>query len=339
MARLRGLSCLVPGGAGYVGSHIVAALEEAGARITVLDNFYSGQRWAVGKADVVELDLADLAGLDALFEARRFDAVIHCAAHIWVGESIREPGKYYRNNTANTAQLVDRAARSGVRAVVFSSTAAVYGAPRQVPIPETAPLAPINPYGTSKAMAERIIDDIARVHGQATAILRYFNVAGAHDDGHLGEATPDNTHLVKVACETACGLRSVLQVNGTDYPTPDGTCIRDYIHVQDLAEAHVAALLRLLDEPAAALVLNCGYGRGFSVREVLDTVRRVTGVDLPVIEGARRPGDPPVLIAANDAILATLDWRPRRDELRSIVESAWRFEQRLQRRRSGRQPG
>jgi UDP-glucose 4-epimerase len=331
VSSLRGLSCLVPGGAGYIGSHIVAALQHAGAAVTVLDNFYSGQRWAVGTAELVELDLGDGPALEALFDARRFDAMVHCAAHIWVGESTRDPGKYYRNNTANTARLADLAARAGLRAVVFSSTAAVYGEPSVVPISERAPLAPINPYGASKAMAERIITDIARAHGQRTAVLRYFNVAGAHDDGHLGEATPDNSHLVKVACQVGIGRRPVLRINGTDYPTPDGTCIRDYIHVQDLAEAHVAALAHLL-ETEATLVLNCGYGHGFSVREVLDAFHRVTGVVLPIEEAPRRPGDPAELVAANDAILATLDWRPRRDDLARIIASAWAFEQRLAQR-------
>lgn len=330
MSNLRGLRCLVPGGAGYIGSHIADALQAAGAAVTVLDNLYSGHRWAVGASELVELDLADRPALEDLLAAGRFDAMVHCAAHIWVGESTRDPGKYYRNNTANTAQLAELAARAGIQTVVFSSTAAVYGVPATIPIPETTPVAPINPYGASKAMAERIITDIAEAHGQRTAMLRYFNVAGAHDRGHLGEATPDNSHLVKVACETGCGLRPQLQINGTDYPTSDGTCIRDYIHVQDLAEAHVAALVHLLETPAS-LVLNCGYGHGFSVREVLDTFERVTGVTLPIIEGSRRPGDPPILVASNDAILETLDWRPRRDDLDRIVASAWAFEQRLNR--------
>ena len=316
--RLAGVRCLVPGGAGYVGSHIVDALLAAGARVTVLDNFYSGHRWAVGGAELVEADLADRTALEVLFAQRRFDAVIHCAAHIWVGEACRDPGKYYRNNTANTALLADLAVGAGVGALVLSSTAAVYGAP-----------APINPYGASKAMAERILTDVAAAHGRRTAMLRYFNVAGAHDAGHLGEATPDNSHLIKVACEAAFGLRPGLHINGTDYPTPDGTCIRDYIHVQDLAEAHVAALQHLLDG-GPSLVLNCGYGRGYSVREVIDAFMRVSGADLPVAEGPRRPGDPPVLVAGNEAILATLDWRPRRDDLDNIIASAWAFERRLQ---------
>ncbi len=329
MANLSGVRCLVTGGAGYIGSHVARALRSEGAAVTILDNFYSGHRWAVGDAALAELDLADRAGLATLLDAGRFDALLHFAAHIWVGESVSDPGKYYRNNTANAAVLFDLAAKSGVRHVVFSSTAAVYGAPERQPIDETTPLAPINPYGTSKMMAETILTDVARATGQGTAILRYFNVAGAHDDGSLGEATPDNSHLVKVACEAAFGLRPRMCINGVDYPTPDGTCVRDYIHVQDLADAHVAALKRLVDEPAA-LVLNCGYGHGFSVRAVLDAMHRVTGIDLAPEVAPRRPGDPPELVADNRRILETLDWRPQRDDLERILASAWAWERRLQ---------
>jgi UDP-glucose 4-epimerase len=318
----------VTGGAGYIGSHVVRALRDAGAVVTVVDSFYSGHRWAVAGVPVVDLDLGNRDGVDALLDARHFDALLHFAAHIWVGESVREPGKYYCNNTANAAYLFTRAAAAGVRHIVFSSSAAVYGDHAAAPIEETTPLAPINPYGASKMMAERILLDVSAAHGIGSAALRYFNVAGAHDDGSLGEATPDNTHLVKVACETALGLRPRMRIHGDDYPTPDGTCIRDYIHVQDLAAAHVAALARLLDAPER-LVLNCGYGHGFSVREVLDAVHRVTGVDLDPEIGPRRAGDPAKLVADNRRILATLDWRPERDDLDRIVASAWTWECRL----------
>ena len=339
MAGLNALNCLVTGGAGYIGSHVARLLRERGARVTVLDNLYSGHRWAVGDARLVEADVGDRDRVDALLAAERFDALLHFAAHIWVGESVREPGKYYRNNTANAAVLFDLAARHGVGRVVFSSTAAVYGDAAGPRLDETAPLAPLAPYGASKMMAERILCDIAAAAGQATAILRYFNVAGAHDDGTLGEATPDNSHLVKVACEAALGLRPPLTINGDDYPTPDGTCVRDYIHVQDLAAAHVAALERLLDDPSP-LVLNCGYGHGFSVREVVETFARVSGRDLAPAVGPRRPGDPAVLVADNARILASLDWRPQRDDLERIVASAWAWEQRLQamRRQMGARP-
>ncbi len=329
MRKLRSLRCLVTGGAGYVGSHVVHLLRECGAEVVVVDNLYSGHRWAVGDAGLIELDLAAHERVAALLAAERFDAVLHFAAHIWVGESVTDPAKYYANNTANAARLFQAAAQSGVRHVVFSSTAAVYGRPETVPVPESAPLAPINPYGASKMMAERILTDVAAAHGLGSAILRYFNVAGAKDDASIGEATPDNSHLVKVACESALGLRPRLRVNGDDYPTPDGTCVRDYIHVQDLAAAHVAALERLLDAPEP-LVLNCGYGHGFSVREVLDTFERVTGVALDPEIGPRRPGDPPELVADNRAILRTLDWRPERDDLERIIASAWAWERRLQ---------
>jgi UDP-glucose 4-epimerase len=329
MAELRALNCLVTGGAGYIGSHVARMLREGGARVTILDNLYSGHRWAIGEARLVEADVGDRPRLAALLASERFDALLHFAAHIWVGESVRDPGKYYRNNTANAAVLFELAARHGIRHVVFSSTAAVYGEAAGPLIDEDAPLAPLAPYGTSKMMAERILADVAAAAGQRTAILRYFNVAGAHDDGTLGEATPDNSHLVKVACEAALGLRAPLRINGDDYPTPDGTCVRDYIHVQDLAAAHVAALERLCDDPRP-LVVNCGYGHGFSVREVVEAFARVTGVDLAPAVGSRRAGDPPVLVADNRRILASLNWRPERDDLERIIASAWAWERRLQ---------
>lgn len=331
MSDLSALHCLVTGGAGYIGSHVARELRERGARVTIVDNFYSGHRWAVGDADLVAADLGDASAVEALFAGRRFDALLHFAAHIWVGESVANPGKYYRNNTANAAILFDLAARYGVRHVVFSSTAAVYGACDRPLIDEATPLAPIAPYGASKMMAERVLGDIAAQAGQGAAILRYFNVAGAHDDGSLGEATPNNSHLVKVACEAALGLRPPLKINGDDYATPDGTCVRDYIHVQDLAVAHVAALERLLDD-RSPLVLNCGYGHGFSVREVVDAFARVTGIELAPEIGPRRSGDPPVLVADNRRILQTLNWRPERDDLERIIASAWAWEQRMQRR-------
>jgi UDP-glucose 4-epimerase len=323
---------LVTGGAGYIGSHILHQLGDAGHAAVALDDLRAGHAWAVGAAPLARIDLADTRAVERLLAEGRFDAVVHCAGSIWVGESVRDPAKYYRNNAANAFALFDLCARARVRAVVFSSTAAVYGAPEVQPIGEDVPPAPINPYGAAKLMAERALTDIGRASGMATAILRYFNVAGADPAGRVGEATPDNSHLVKVACETALGLRPTMAINGDDFPTPDGTCIRDYVHVTDLADAHLAALRHLL-AGGGPLLANVGYGRGFSVREVLDTVRAVSGRDLPVRVGPRRPGDPPVLIADPRRLRALLGWRPRHDDLRTIVASAWAWEQRLAARR------
>lgn len=325
----RSMRILVTGGAGYVGSHVVRCLAAADHEVTVYDNLSTGHRWAVLDAELVVGDLADLHMLDTLCAERRFDAILHFAAHIWVGESVRAPAKYYRNNVVNALGLFDLAARHGVRSLVFSSSAAVYGEPETPLIEETMLLAPINPYGRSKMMAEQLLMDLAAATEMRYAILRYFNVAGADPEGRIGEATPDNSHLIKVACETAAGLRSGMKINGIDYPTPDGTCVRDYVHVTDLAEAHLAAM-GYLQEGGASTILNCGYGRGFSVRTVIDAVRRRSGVDFPVEIGERRPGDPAVLVASNAEIRAALRWRPRYDDLDFIVQTAWAWEQKLQ---------
>jgi UDP-glucose 4-epimerase len=324
---------LVTGGAGYVGSHIVHQLMDDGHRPLVLDNLYSGHPWSIGAAELVCGDVGDGALLDRLLAQGAVDAVVHCAGHIWVGESVRDPAKYYVNNAGRAFTLFAACARHGVRAVLFSSTAAVYGQPAVELIDEEQPLAPINPYGASKLMAERALADIAQAHGLHYGILRYFNVAGADPAGRTGEATPENSHLIKVACETAIGLRDDMLINGADYPTPDGTCVRDYVHVDDLARAHLAALARLLGG-GGSFVANCGYGHGFSVREVLDTVERVTGRSLPVRLGPRRAGDPPRLVARVERIRQLLDWRPRHDDLDAIVGSAWTWEQALAARRA-----
>lgn len=328
--RARG-KVLVAGGAGYIGSHVVRSLVDIGKDVIVFDNLSTGHAWAVQGADLVVGDLADGDALDRLFADHQFDAVMHFAANIWVGESIADPIKYYRNNTTASLNLFERIARYGVPNVVFSSTAAVYGEPGLDLLDESLPSRPINPYGASKMMAERMLTDIAATSGATFAILRYFNVAGAEPGGRIGEATPNNSHLVKIACETALGLRSKMRINGTDYPTPDGTCIRDYIHVNDLASAHVSALSHLQAGGVSA-ILNCGYGRGQSVRDVIDMVRDVSGKDFVVEEGPRRPGDPPKLVADNTRIRRVLQWRPQHDDLRHIVETAWRWEQILHRK-------
>ncbi|MGF1475711.1 MAG: UDP-glucose 4-epimerase GalE [Geminicoccaceae bacterium] len=322
-------SVLVTGGAGYIGSHVVRGLRDRGHRVTVVDNLYSGHRWAVSDAELIVAELGDRRQMEAVFEARNFDAVMHFAAHIWVGESVTNPAKYYFNNVSNAARLFDLAAQYNVPNVVFSSTAAVYGEPEVQPIPEHAALAPINPYGASKMMAERILHDIAAATGLRYVALRYFNVAGAHASGEIGEATPNNSHLVKIACETAFGLRPKLAIHGTDYPTEDGTCVRDYVHIDDLASAHIDALGYLLAGNPSD-VFNCGYGHGYSVREVLATARRVTGVDFTIEEGPKRPGDPPVLVADSKKIQRILGWQPSCDDLELILSSAWAWEKKLQ---------
>ncbi|GBD42698.1 UDP-glucose 4-epimerase [bacterium HR40] len=320
---------LVTGGAGYVGSHIVHAFLDAGWRVTVVDDLSTGHAWAVGEARLVVLDLTQPAGLFELLREGRFDALVHCAAKVVVEESVREPATYYRHNAAASFHLFELCARAGIGCLVQSSTAAVYGQPERNPIAEDAPLAPINPYGASKAMAERALVDIATASGLRYGMLRYFNVAGADPAGRVGQATPRATHLVKVACETALGLRPELAIFGTDYPTPDGTCIRDYIHVSDLAAAHLRAVEYLLDG-GPSFVANCGYGHGASVREVIATVKAVTGIDFPVREAPRRPGDAAALVADNRRIRALLGWQPRYDDLAFIVETAWRWENHLQ---------
>jgi UDP-glucose 4-epimerase len=320
---------LVTGGAGYIGSHVVRLLRSAGYPVVAYDDLSTGHRWAVLDAELVVGSLAEQARLAALFDERAFGAVLHFAAHIAVEESVREPAKYYRNNTVGALGLFELAARHGVASVVFSSTAAVYGEPETACVDESAPLAPINPYGASKMMAERMLHDIARAAGLRYAILRYFNVAGADPEARIGQATPGSGHLIKVSCATALGQRSHMHIHGTDYPTPDGTCVRDYIHVDDLAHAHLDALA-YLERGGASTVLNCGYGHGHSVREVIEAVRRVSGVDFPVEEGPRRPGDPSTLVASNRKIGEVLGWQPRYDDLDYIVRTAFLWERKLQ---------
>jgi len=319
---------LVTGGAGYIGSHVVLKLAERGEDVVVLDNLSTGFRSAVLHGDLMIGDTADRHLVSKLLEARRVDAVMHFAAHIVVPESVEQPLKYYRNNTCATRSLLECCIESGVRHFVFSSTAAVYGVPATGRAGEDAPTEPINPYGTSKLMSEWMLRDAARVSSLDYVALRYFNVAGADFAGRIGQSTPNATHLVKVACEHVVGKRDHVPVFGNDYDTPDGTCVRDYVHVEDLAAAHLDAL-DYLRQGGGSATLNCGYGRGFSVHEVLDAVRRVSGETLNVVPAPRRPGDPPQLVAVAERIRDLLGWTPRHDDLEEIVSSALAWERRL----------
>lgn len=318
----------VTGGAGYIGSHVVQQLGSAGHEVIVYDDLSTGNAWAVLGADLVAADLGDTVRLKSVFEAHRFDAVLHFAASIVVSESVSEPLQYYTNNTRNTLDLLTLVDLFEVPYFVFSSTAAVYGMPETIPVDEDAPLAPINPYGASKMMSERILQDLSAASALRYVSLRYFNVAGADPEGRIGQASPQETHLIKLACQAAVGHRDKLSLYGTDYPTPDGTCIRDYLHVEDLAKAHVMAL-DYLAGGGESRALNCGYGHGCSVREVVDAVKRVSGVDFPVEEAGRRAGDPPQLVADNSRIRDVLGWTADYDDLETIVRHAYEWERKL----------
>ncbi len=321
-------SILVTGGAGYIGSHVVRQLGERGEDIVVLDNLSTGFEAAVTCGRLVIGDTGDAALLDKIFEKHDIDTIMHFAAHTIVPESVADPLKYYRNNTANSRTLLERATAAGVRHIVFSSTAAVYGIPKGGKASEATPTQPINPYGTSKLMTEWMLRDLAHAGGPSYVALRYFNVAGCEPEGRIGQSTPNATLLVKVACEAAVGTRPQVSVFGTDYPTPDGTGLRDYIHVEDLASAHLEALTYLRDGGKSA-TLNCGYGHGYSVREVLDAVERINGKPLTIVEGPRRAGDPPELVAVVDKIHKVLNWAPRFDDLDTIVRTSLEWERKI----------
>src|SRR5262245_52050364 len=308
------MTVLVTGGAGYIGSHMVHALLDAGERVVVLDNLATGFDWAVAQGALLVIGDAGNPQLVATLIAKhRVDAIIHFAASVVVEDSVRDPLSYYLNNTVNSRALIEAAVKEGVRHFVFSSTCAVYGNPERVPAREDDAAVPTSPYGSSKLMTEIILRDATAAHGLRHAILRYFNVAGADPLGRTGQSTKNATHLVKVSVEAALGLRRKVDVFGTDYPTPDGTCIRDYIHVSDLVRAHSDALT-YLRHGGESVTLNCGYGRGFSVLEVIETVKRVSGIDFKVELTGRRAGDPARVVAASDRARALLKWRPHFDE-------------------------
>ena len=323
------MSILVTGGAGFIGSHMVCALTDRGERVVVLDDLSTGFEWAVApKAELVVGDVGDRVLLDRVMQSRKVETVMHFAGSIVVPDSVADPLGYYLNNTVKSRELIAAAVMNGVESFVFSSTSAVYGAPEIVPVSEETPLNPMSPYGASKAMTERMLADASTAYGLRYVALRYFNVAGADPAGRTGQSTRGATHILKVAIEAATGQRDHVAVFGTDYDTPDGTGVRDYIHVSDLVGAHAAALDHL-GAGGESLVLNCGYGRGYSVLELLDAVQRVSGVTLDIRARARRPGDVPMMVAAADRIRAKLAWTPRYDDLDTIVEHALAWETQL----------
>ena len=326
------MTVLVTGGAGYIGSHMVLELLGQGESPVVLDNLTTGFASAVPEGvPLIVGDFGDEALVDQVVAAHGVTAIIHFAARIVVPESVADPLGYYLNNTAKARNLLASAVRNGVRHFIFSSTAAVYGNPRANPVTEDEPLAPVSPYGRSKLMVEWMLEDTANAHDFRYVVLRYFNVAGADPRGRTGQSTRDATHLIKVAVQAALGRRPGMEVFGTDYPTPDGTCLRDYIQVTDLARAHMDAL-RYLRAGKPSLTCNCGYERGYSVREVIDVVKRISGVDFPVALSGRRPGDPAAIVAANARARQMLGWKPEHDDLDAIVRQALNWERRLHNR-------
>ncbi|SFC95343.1 UDP-glucose 4-epimerase [Bosea sp. CRIB-10] len=326
------MAILVSGGAGYIGSHMVLELLDRGEKVVVLDDLSTGFWWAVPQeATLVRGDMGDQALVERTIAEHGISEIAHFAAKIVVPDSVTDPLGYYHNNTVKTRALLESAVRGGVKHVIFSSTAAVYGEPPVSPVPEEIALNPINPYGRSKLMSEWMLGDVACAHGLSYVALRYFNVAGADPKGRSGQSSTNATHLIKVASQAALGQRAGLDIFGTDYPTPDGTCIRDYIHVTDLARAHLSALDHLRTG-GGNLTLNCGYGRGYSVKEVTEVVKQVSGVDFPVRLSPRRPGDPAALVAKADRIRAELGWQPEHDDLTEIVTQALAWEESLRKR-------
>jgi UDP-glucose 4-epimerase len=320
------MAVLVTGGAGYIGSHTVAALLERGEEIVVVDNLQQGHREAVLGGKLYEGDLRDEIFLDRVFRENEIDAVIHFAANSLVGESMTNPGKYYHNNVYGTLCLLEQMNAHGVRRIVFSSTAATYGEPESVPIREADRTLPTNAYGETKLAMENMMKWFDVAHGVKYVSLRYFNAAGAHDSGQIGEGHKPETHLVPIVLQVALGQRPHISVFGDDYPTEDGSCIRDYVHVSDLADAHVLAVERLRHKGESA-VYNLGNGHGFSVKQVIDIARQVTGKEIPAVVEARRMGDPAVLVASSDKVQRELGWQPSRSKLENIIRSAWQWHQ------------
>jgi UDP-glucose 4-epimerase len=319
----KAMRILVTGGAGYIGSHCIRLFLERGHDVWVYDNLCYGHKKAVPAERLIIGDLAEMARLDQALLGHRIEAVVHFAAFAYVGESVADPAKYYQNNTVNTLGLLECMRRNRVSRIVFSSTCATYGVPEHVPITEEEPQKPINPYGRGKLVVEWALEDYARAYGLGYAALRYFNAAGARPDGTIGEDHDPEPHLIPLVLLAALGRKPHIEVFGTDYPTPDGTCIRDYIHVDDLADAHLLALEKI--EPGRGLRCNVGTGKGYSVREVIRTAEEVTGKRITVKEGPRRPGDPPMLVASSEKIQRELGWHPRYTELRPIIETAWNW--------------
>jgi len=323
------MTVLVSGGAGYIGSHMVLNLADAGEKIVVLDNLVTGFDWAIDGRAVFEPGHAgDTDHVLGLIEKHGITEIIHFAGSIVVPESVTNPLKYYGNNTATSRNLIEAAVKGGVKHFIFSSTAAVYGMTGLAPVVEDTPLNPMSPYGRSKLMTEWMLADVAAAHDMTYGVLRYFNVAGADPQKRSGQSTPEATHLIKVACQTALGQREKMNIFGTDYETPDGTCVRDYIHVTDLIAAH-ALLLKHLRGGGESATLNCAYGRGYSVREVVETVRKVSGVDLRADEGPRRAGDPASITATGEKVRQMLGWVPQHDDLEEIVDTAFNWERHL----------
>ena len=317
------MAILVTGGAGYVGSHTVAALVERGIETIVIDNLEKGHKQAVWPGvKLYEGDLRDAPTLDKIFQENPITAVVHFAAYSLVPESVKNPAKYYDNNVTGTLQLLKAMNNHNVKSIVFSSTASTYGVPDSIPVTEDAMERPINPYGESKLAVERMLKWFDSAYGLKHVILRYFNVAGAHESAKIGEDHEPETHLIPMILQTAMGKRESFDLYGDDYPTPDGTCIRDYIHAMDLADAHILAIEKLEKEPASALY-NLGSGSGFSNKEILETAKKITGIDIPVRFAPRRPGDPPVLIASSDKIKRELGWNPTRTHIDNIISTAW----------------